>query len=181
MTYYIFSTLFFVSLFLSDFFQIKKNKFLIIAFSLAGYGGIVFTLVFLSVNFWTTPEHTVFFFIKILFLLLSVLLLVYLLFIEIPVSPQFKKSSERTAINYGSYGLVRHPAFYPFLFVTIALSILIGDKSFIGIAAYMNILNFILIVLEDIFLFPKIFSNYIVYKEQVPFLLPNLKSDSKKK
>jgi protein-S-isoprenylcysteine O-methyltransferase Ste14 len=138
------------------------------------------TLLILTVHSWNTSGLLIFLILKVLFLIFSILLLVYLLFFEIPLSPQFKKTKDRTVVNHGSYGIVRHPAFYPFLLVTIALSLIVWDWSFVFIACYLNLLNFMLIAMEDLFLFPKMFTNYSEYKKQVPFLFPNLKFRFKK-
>lgn len=180
MAYYLFSTVFFLSLLISDYLQILQKRILIIIFSIAGYGGIVTTLFFLVLQNWSPVGFTIILFIKILFLVLSLLLLIYLLFFEIPLSPQYKDTKNRSVINHGSYGIVRHPAFYPFLLVSIALSLFIMDWNLIIIICYMNLLNFLLITVEDLFLFPKIFINYSDYKNQVPFLFPKIKIRCKK-
>ena len=141
---------------------------------------IVLTLFILTAHSWNKAGLLVFFVLKVMFLISSILLLVYLLFFEIPLSPQFKQTEGRRVVNHGSYGIVRHPAFYPFLLVTIALSLLVRNWSFVLIASYVNLLNFLLITMEDLYLFPKIFTNYSEYKKQVPFLFPNFKIMFKK-
>jgi hypothetical protein len=37
-------------------------------------------------------------------------------------------------------------------------------------------MNFILVLVEDLFLFPRLFINYDAYKLKVPFIIPRLTS-----
>ena len=101
--------------------------------------------------------------------------LIYILFIEIPLSPQFRKTKKREVISHGSYSIVRHPGFYPFLFLLISLSLITGNRVFIINAVYLVFLDFLLILIEDLIIFPRIFSNYRDYKKKVSFLLPKIK------
>lgn len=175
MAYYLFSIISFLCLLISDYLQIIQKRIPIILFSIAGYGGITASLIFSSISYWNTEGYSVITGLKALFLVFSFALLLYQLFLEIPLSPQIQKTQERMAVQQGSYSHVRHPAFYPFLLLTAALSLLVNNRHFIPIALLMNVLNFILIVIEDIFIFPEVFDNYSDYKKNVPFLVPDLK------
>jgi protein-S-isoprenylcysteine O-methyltransferase Ste14 len=50
------------------------------------------------------------------------------------------------------------------------------DLEFTIIALAITFMNFVLILIEDVFLFPKLFVNYNNYKMKVPFIIPRLRS-----
>jgi protein-S-isoprenylcysteine O-methyltransferase Ste14 len=126
----------------------------------------------MTIQYWVPTLSVFFLVVKCLFVLFSLGALVYVLFIEISFTPQITKTRERLVVSTGSYSLVRHPAFYPFALILVSLSFLAWGKEFIFLSAYLILLNFLLILIEDKFLFPRIFANYNQYKKSVPFLVP---------
>ena len=179
MIYFLLSTFFFLCLLVSDYLQISQKRIPILFLSISGYGGITAVIVFLTTENWTVQSSVLLLLLKGTFTLICLLALVYILFIEIPLSPQFGRTEKREVITYGTYGIVRHPAFYPFLLNLLSLMLLTGSREFIINALYLVFLDFLLILIEDLIIFPRIFSNYYEYKKKVPFLLPGIKSRSR--
>ncbi|MEW5816192.1 MAG: hypothetical protein AB1798_12455 [Spirochaetota bacterium] len=88
---------------------------------------------------------------------------------------------EGTAVTDGTYGLVRHPGFLWFFLFYASLGLILRGKWFFFTAFTVNFLNFLLILVEDTIIFPKLFINYREYQKTVPFLFPGLKWILKKK
>jgi protein-S-isoprenylcysteine O-methyltransferase Ste14 len=109
--------------------------------------------------------------------LTSVFLLVHSLFVNLP----FRKTYVTTGvggelITTGVYALVRHPGVLWFTLVMLSL-ILVSRSSLLLIAAPVWILlNVLLVVIEDKFIFGKMFSGYGHYRQKTPMILPNKRS-----
>ena len=108
------------------------------------------------------------------------LLLLYSLFLEIPLTEPFSPG-ERRAVRSGTYGLVRHPGFLWFLIGELALVALYRSGEFLAVAGYLVMLDLLLVVLEDRIIFPKLMTDYQEYKQEVPFLIPTLSSILRKR
>ncbi len=166
------STFFFLCLLIADHGQARGKKGLAFFMSILAYGGLGVVLLALSFR-QILPLDTVSYRTgKFLFLGFSVLSLIYVLFIEIPVRTQFSPPAERCVSRSGSYGIVRHPGFYPFLLLVVSLYLFHPNPWFFSTGISLVLLNFFTIYLEDRFLFPRIFRDYNDYKSCVPFILP---------
>ena len=112
-------------------------------------------------------------------LTISLFLLVYSLFINLP----FRKTYIATGvgdklITTGLYALVRHPWIHWFILLLLSL-ILVSRSSLLLIASLIWILlNIVLIIVQDKFLFGRMFAGYDQYRKETPMLLPNRKSIS---
>lgn len=104
--------------------------------------------------------------------------LAYALFFAIPFSPSYTNSIDanpRTVTRTGLYGMCRHPGVW---FLTLALVFLALAIStlrmwlFVGLVSFLNLLY---VWFQDVWTFPRIFSDYSDYRQSVPFLLPRLK------
>ena len=110
-------------------------------------------------------------------LLLSAFLLVYSLFINLP----FRKTYIATGVSdklitTGLYALVRHPWIHWFILILLSL-ILVSKSSLLLMAAPIFILlNIVLVIMQDKFLFIRMFAGYDRYRKETPMLLPNRKS-----
>jgi protein-S-isoprenylcysteine O-methyltransferase Ste14 len=110
---------------------------------------------------------------------ISLFLLIYSLFINLP----FRKTYVTTGvgnklITTGLYALVRHPGVHWFILFVLSL-ILVSKSSLLLIAAPIWIfLDILLVLIEDKFVFTRIFDGYESYRKQTPMLLPNRKSIS---
>ena len=102
---------------------------------------------------------------------------IYSLFISLP----FRKTYIATGvgdklITTGLYALVRHPWLYGFALALISF-ILVSKSSLLLIASPIFILlNIPRIVVQDRFIFGRMFAGYDDYRKETPMLLPNRKS-----
>lgn len=179
MLYYLLIIISFICLLIFDLLQIRKNFILRIFFSIIGYSGIV-SVIFL--NCFKNQIPTISPPIKLIlifFIFIFCLLLVYSLFIEINISP-YRNLNTRKTYKRGTYSISRHPGFLWLLLLLITLMILYRNREFAILMLFIMMMNFILIIIEDIFIFPQVFEDYISYKEKTPFLL-SLKLFSREK
>lgn len=114
------------------------------------------------------PIPPAIFFAGIPVAIISMYLLVKTVFLELSK----KGSHPGELITEGSYGLCRHPGFWWFSLLILDLAVMRGLGEFTIYAATLIFLNFMLILLQDAYLFPKIFEGYDDYKKRVPFLFP---------
>jgi len=105
---------------------------------------------------------------------ISVLLLIYSLFINLP----FRKTYIATdvsgkLIRTGLYALVRHPGVHWFTLLMLSL-ILVSRSSLLLIAAPIFILlDIVLVIVQDKFFFSRMFDGYDSYRRETPMLVPN--------
>ncbi len=170
----------FIALALFDLVQIYNKKTLSAIFSIIGYASIVSTVIFLiSTHKITYSIETGFalftLIIKITGAAFFFILLLYTNLIEIGLKSPYSNSGKRYALSAGTYGLVRHPGFLWFFFSLILLVLIYKDIEFTLFSALIIAMNFILILIEDIILFPRLFNNYQEYKKSVPFIVPGIR------
>ncbi len=90
-----------------------------------------------------------------------------------------EKPALRKTYQQGTYALVRHPALWWYgLFLT-GLFIISGSKWLIISGTVWWLANLLLVVIEDIYLYPLMFKDYLSYKQKTPMLIPNRKSLSR--
>ncbi len=182
---YIFYTggLGFLFLILYDLSQLQPGKFLTRLTSCIGYGSLILAVFLEIFLYWQAISPISSMILKMGAVAASAGLLGYSVFIETSAGVvtgaaaglSAEQKIERTAISKGTYGLVRHPGFWWFLLLQISIIWLTGHKDTIIIAAVLVSMNFFLILMEDRWIFPLIFSNYDEYKQQVPMVLPRIR------
>jgi len=170
----------FVSLFFFDLFQTYRKKYLSSFFSIIGYSTLISTVVLLLFSYKITDLKVTGFSLFVLIAKIAgaglfFFLLVYSNLIEIRIKSPYSEKPERYALTSGTYGMIRHPGFLWFLSFFLILISIYKNTEFTLISLSMIVMNFILILIEDIMLFPKIFHNYQEYKKTVPFLIPGLR------
>jgi protein-S-isoprenylcysteine O-methyltransferase Ste14 len=169
----------FVLLFLFDLSQIYQKKVLTRLCSIIGNSCIITGLLLLLLSFKIDTVLSAVFIAKTVGAALFFMLLVYSVFIEIGIKTPYSKSNRRVALVTGTYGFVRHPGFLWFLLLMLILMSIYMNLEFSLIGLSVICMNFILILLEDIILFPKIFINYDEYKKMVPFIIPRFRHKRK--
>ena len=108
---------------------------------------------------------------------ISLLLLIYSLFINLP----FRKTYITTGvgdklITTGLYTLVCHPGVHWFILLMLSL-ILVSKSSLLLIASPIWILlDILLVFIQDKFVFGKMFQGHGNYRQQTPMLVPNRRS-----
>ena len=107
----------------------------------------------------------------------SLSLLVYSLFINLPFRKTYiTPGVSHKLITTGVYALVRHPGALWFALVMLSL-ILVSRSSLLLIASPVWILlNILLVVIEDKFVFGRMFKGYDSYRRETPMLVPNRRS-----
>ena len=166
----------YVLYFIYDYNTIHKNNKIVKSFFMLG------TIILLADTLYTTIiyfENT-----NIYLLILSIILstvflvlLVYTLFFAIPFNETYIEDSKgRLAYTKGMYGICRHPGMLWFTGLYLSLWGLTGN-IYSGIFYILMILGDLLyIIYQDLYIFPKTFSNYNEYKNTVSFLLPYKKN-----
>lgn len=106
--------------------------------------------------------------------LLSLLGLVYALFLAIPFSPAYRDMPDapRKVTRTGLYGLCRHPGVWFLGLVYLFLTLSAPAERMILFSAVMAGLNLLYAAFQDAWTFPKMFTDYPDYRLHVPFLLP---------
>lgn len=92
----------------------------------------------------------------------------YIAAVEIPLHHK----EEGVVYRRGSYARVRHPGFHAHLIFNVLFSLTLFDGRVALLSALFVCCNLILITVEDRILFPKLFPDYVYYKEDTGFLLP---------
>lgn len=105
-------------------------------------------------------------------------LLVFTLFFALPVNEAYMSQGEkRRACTVGVYALCRHPGVLWFAGLYLCLSASFSLSLFCS-ALYI-LLNVLLVLFEDFFVFPSKLCGYAKYRLSTPFLIPNKISISK--
>jgi protein-S-isoprenylcysteine O-methyltransferase Ste14 len=102
-------------------------------------------------------------------------LLVWTVFLEIPLGVKKYKVLAGHAYTQGSYGKCRHPGFWCFLLSSMSLALWANDFLILIVFSIANVLNLLLISLQDQYTFPVQFVDYREYARKVPFLLPHFR------
>jgi protein-S-isoprenylcysteine O-methyltransferase Ste14 len=112
-------------------------------------------------------------------LLISLCLLVYSLFIEIPFHSTYaEKGVGNELTTTGTYALVRHPGVIWLTLVYLSLALLFPSTILFLAVTIWLIMDIILVTLQDKILFPKMFPAYREYQLKTPFLIPTKQSIS---
>lgn len=108
--------------------------------------------------------------------IVCLLFLTYVLFFALPFKDTYIKESGNIVYRQGAYALCRHPGFWLlsgfYLFAALAIRTHVMSELFI----LTTLLNLAYVLFQDRYTFMKQFKDYASYKEEVPFLLPTLKS-----
>ena len=144
---------------------------------IVGSGLLVYSLIMLCLKSNTLPLPIWSTWLGWGLLFVSLSLLVYSLFINLP----FRKTYIATGVSdrlitTGLYALVRHPWVHFFNLLLLSL-VLVSRSTLLLIAAPIWILlDILLVVVQDKFFFSRMFDGYDDYRRETPMLLPNRRS-----
>ena len=142
-----------------------------------GVGLIIYAIVMgcVSPDKIQLPAWTVWF--GWILLTASLLLIVYSLFINLPFRKTYlAKGVGDKLVTSGLYALVRHPGLMWTILFVISL-ILVSSSRLVLLASPIFIaLDIVVILLQDRFFFPQMFSDYKKYQRETPMLIPNRRS-----
>jgi len=165
----------FVMILLYDVAQINERNGFAWALSYIGYGAVLASIVFPLAHLRPAESPRTALVILGAIAVLGFALLVYSVLIEIPLALKKSRrtsSGRRQVVAVGTYSGVRHPGFLWFALCLSALALLYRQRAMTEIAAGLILFDFLLVVIEDLVLFPRIFQDYEQYKKNVPFLVP---------
>lgn len=104
-------------------------------------------------------------------------LLIYTLFFALPFEETYCEESKlRAAYTEGIYGLCRHPGVLWFAGAYLCMWGMTGGWREGSYFLCMIFWNYLYIIFQDLWTFPRTFFNYEEYQISTPFLIPNRKS-----
>ncbi len=107
----------------------------------------------------------------------SLFLLVYALFVNLPFHRTYVAAgTSDKLITTGMYALVRHPGFYWFAIIMLSLVLVSGSKMMLIGAIIWTSADILMIVIQDKFVFTRMFIGYAKYQQETPMLVPNIRS-----
>jgi protein-S-isoprenylcysteine O-methyltransferase Ste14 len=105
---------------------------------------------------------------------ISLLLMVYTLFLGIPFTKTYMEAKGRnTVVNTGMYALCRHPGVIWFFFFYLFLAWASGNMLLMWAAMVWTTMDIIYVYIQDRWVFSIILEDYQHYQKQVPFLIPD--------
>ena len=171
----------FISLFCFDMASLKERLFLKRAAFIAGHGILVFSSIMVVISPDKIELSPVFKIIGPVFSFVFFLILIYSIFIEIPIKNTFiQQNRNNVLVKTGTYGLVRHPGVLWYVFFLLGLFLMTGSKTLLFALPVWSAVDIIYIILQERFIFIKMFGEeYRKYQKEVPILIPTLKSIKK--
>ncbi len=108
-------------------------------------------------------------------LLVSVLLMTYSIFIEIPfVSARTGKERRNRLVTTGTYALTRHPGVLWYGLFLVSLLLVTGAKVLLIAAPIWFLMDVLWVVLQDRYFFVLMFKDYRQYQKETPMLIPTI-------
>ncbi|NCB41358.1 MAG: hypothetical protein EOM59_01860 [Clostridia bacterium] len=116
-------------------------------------------------------------FLGLFFAVASACALIYTLFFALPFKPTYLDAKKANDIcDKGVYALCRHPGFWCLASLFLSLYFMLPNKQVFKMAVLFNGLNFLYILFQDQWTFPRAFPDYVRYSKATPFLVPNISS-----
>ena len=104
-------------------------------------------------------------------------MLIYTLFFALPFDETYlNENGKRPAYTEGVYALCRHPGVLWFVGFYMCVGAGMADRALLLYGIVVSLWNVLYIVFQDLYSFPKTFYNYMEYKQETPFLIPDRKS-----
>jgi protein-S-isoprenylcysteine O-methyltransferase Ste14 len=102
-------------------------------------------------------------------------MLMYVLFLALPFRETYiqqEQGLKNQVYDRGWYGVCRHPGFLFFAGGYVSLGFVLGSLQTSITVAVLILLNFLYILLQDHWTFPRILDGYESYRQRIPFLIP---------
>ena len=108
---------------------------------------------------------------------ISLLLLMYSLFINLPFSKTYITTGVgNKLITTELYALVRHPGVHWFILIMLSLVLVSRSELLLIASPIWILLDILLVIIQDRFILGKMFDGYDSYRKKTPMLLPNRQS-----
>ena len=102
---------------------------------------------------------------------------IYTLFFALPFEATYSSENRtRSVCSKGMYGLCRHPGVLWFAGIFAGICIMIWTPQCVARSLFLVLLDVAYVVFQDVWTFPRTFSDYDRYKTEVPFLIPGFRS-----
>ncbi len=106
--------------------------------------------------------------------LIGVFLMVYSLFLEIPVAQTYiQQKGKQTLVQVGTYALTRHPGVLWYAISLIGLIVVSRSRIALVAAPIWFGMELLWVWIEDRFIFEKVIAGYAEYKTTTPMLVPS--------
>ncbi len=177
MTYIAVGCLGFLAIHLADIFSLRKVPGAKPLSWLIGVGLLVYAVTMLALAEDKLPLPQWLVWSGTALLAVSFWLLVYSLFVNLP----FRKTYVATGsgdrlITSGLYALVRHPGVHWFIVVLAALVLVSRSAMLLTAAPVFAAIDIALVIVQDRFIFGRMFEDYARYRQTTPMLVPNRRS-----
>ncbi len=107
-------------------------------------------------------------------------LLIYTLFFALPFKDTYlEKGAAPKVYQNGVYALCRHPGVLWFIGMYLFMGLTLQLRMFYIASAIFSCLNLLYVIFQDGWTFMRTFPDYKQYKQETPFLLPNISSIQK--
>ncbi len=106
-------------------------------------------------------------------------MLMYVLFFALPFRETYIQQDQglkNQVYDRGWYGVCRHPGFLFFAGGYVALGFVMSSQPANITIAVLILLNFLYILFQDRWTFPKSLEGYESYRQRIPFLIPTITS-----
>ena len=164
----------FALLLLSDISGIKGKSFLKSVLAFFGAMTIIVVSIIVIVN---SEVYSIGLFLKAVVGIITagfLLLLIYSTFVEVTIN-----NGDSQLIKTGTYSLTRHPGVIWFLLYYVFGSVFFGSIEILIAGLVWSFVNVIYVIIQDKYIFPKLFSEYEKYRKETPMLFPTIKSIKK--
>lgn len=177
MTYIAVGCLGFLTIHLADIFSLRKVPGAKPLSWLIGVGLLVYAITMLSLAPGKLPLPEWLIWPGAALLALSFWLLVYSLFVNLPFNKTYVATgSGDRLITSGLYALVRHPGLHWFVLVLTALVLVSRSEMMLVAAPIFAAIDVALVLVQDRFIFERMFEDYPRYRRTTPMLVPNRRS-----
>ena len=166
----------YLTLYTADWFSTRNKPLPKIAANLIGTGLLVFAHFKVGLAGSNFGLPSIWRLLGLTMMLVFGALLVYSLYLEIPIRASYLESGNGNLITTGTYSLSRHPGVFWYIFFGLGF-ILASANTWALVAAPLWIaMNIGLAWFQDRYYFPIMFSGYEEYKTTTPFLIPTTSS-----
>ncbi len=169
----------FVLLLFFDLCSLCNKNYLKYFFGILGFLLISLSTLLIVVDFSSYLEiNSLFRAISLVLAVISLILLIYSVFIEVG-HKTYKLKNEHSLVTNGTYALTRHPGVLWMLLLYIFGAIFFQNLLAIYAALIWTLANIVYVTIQERLIFHKIFDNYDKYRESTPMLFPSYQSIGK--
>ncbi len=161
-----------------DIFSLNEKSIVKYLFAITGFGliiGSTILLLTLQSDIQFPPFFRIASFVVAIFFLA---LLIYSVFIEVGKNT-YQYKNESKLVTTGTYALSRHPGVLWFLLAYMFAAVSFQNHYILVAGLIWTGINIIYVVIQERFIFTKIFKHYGKYVETTPMLLPSKNSIEK--